>query len=253
MAEDTTDDSGIVRAVVRAVNILQSFENSSGSMSVAEIQKKVALSRPTLYRLLDTLVSTGMLFAEGEPQRFRLGRGAARLGQMWAAQFDIQATAKPILDRLRDVTGETCGLFKLQDGHQYCIMESKSKHPLAMSRGIGELMDGFHGASGKAMLAWLPQDVAMPLLTASFDPSEINRIKDELANIVKNGFAMSHGAVFDGATSIAAPVFAEKNHVFGSLAIFGPDARLKEGTMSDAIDLVKSAAHDLSLQLGANA
>ena len=41
-------------------------------MSVLEIQKKVPLSRPTLYRLLQTLAAKGLVRAEGEPQRFAL-------------------------------------------------------------------------------------------------------------------------------------------------------------------------------------
>lgn len=252
MTVDNEDQGGGVRAVVRAIDILKSFEHAKGAMSVAEIQKHVPLSRPTLYRLIDTLISTGMLFSEGEPQRLRLGRVAARLGQLWASQFDVGAVAKPILDELRDRTGESCGLFKIQNDRQYCILESRSRHQLTMTRGIGELMDGFHGASGKAILAWMPTDEALRIAKESSPKGSKPITKKELQTVRDVGYALSKGAILKGATSVAAPVFDRSGHVFGSLAVFGPDARLKNGALTKATEMVKSAAKEMSTQFGAS-
>lgn len=251
MAADEEDQGGAVRAVVRAIDILKSFEGANGAMSVAEIQKRVPLSRPTLYRLIDTLIGTGMLFAEGEPQRLRLGRTAARLGQMWASQFEVSAVAKPILDELRDATGESCGLFKIQNDRQFCILESRSRHPLAMTRGIGELMDGFHGASGKAILAWMPPAEATRIATESSPPGAKPISRKDLQVVRDAGYALSQSAIFKGATSVAAPVFDMGTHVYGSLAVFGPGARLTDRALAKATDMVRAAAAELSAQFGA--
>jgi len=251
MAAEDEDQGGSVRAVVRAIDILKSFDGSNGAMSVAEIQKRVPLSRPTLYRLIDTLISTGMLFAEGEPQRLRLGRTAARLGQIWASQFEVSAVAKPILDELRDATGESCGLFKIQNDRQFCIIESRSRHPLSMSRGVGELMDGFHGASGKAILAWLPLAEASRIATESSPPGSKPIARKELQVVRDAGFALSQSAIYKGATSVAAPVFDMGAHVYGSLAVFGPAARLSDRALTKATELVRAAAEELSAQFGA--
>jgi DNA-binding IclR family transcriptional regulator len=251
MTAEDDDQGGSVRAVVRAIDILKSFEDANGALSVAEIQNRVPLSRPTLYRLIDTLISTGMLFSEGEPQRLRLGRTAARLGQLWAAQFEIDAVAKPILDELRDATGESCGLFKIQNDRQYCILESRSRHPLAMTRGTGELLDGFHGASGKAILAWMPTTEALRIATESSPKGSKPITKKELQIVHENGYALSQSAIFKGATSVAAPVFDMGTHIFGSLAVFGPEARLTGTTLKRATELVRAAAQELSAQFGA--
>lgn len=253
MAADDEDQAGSVRAVVRAIDILKSFDGANGAMSVAEIQKRVPLSRPTLYRLIDTLIGTGMLFSEGEPQRLRLGRTSARLGQLWAAQFEIDAVAKPILDRLRDVTGESCGLFKIQSDRQFCILESRSRNPLAMTRGIGELMDGFHGASGKAILAWMPPAEAARIAAESSPKGAKPITRKELQGIHEAGFALSQSAIFKGATSVAAPVFDMGTHVFGSLAVFGPAARLSDKALTRTTQLVRETALELSAQFGAAA
>src|SRR6266849_4173336 len=99
-----------VRAVERAIEILQSFSVGKPSMSVVELQKTVRLSRPTLYRLLHTLVAKGLVRADGEPQRFTLDHGVAQLAHVWMSALDASNAAGPIISRLRDQTGETSAL-----------------------------------------------------------------------------------------------------------------------------------------------
>ncbi len=220
-------------------------------LSVAEIRKIVPLSRPTLYRLLETLVATDMLHAEGNPQRFRLGRAIAVLGRAWSEQLEIDALARPIVDELRDSTGETCGLFEIRNGQQFCVLESKSRHALSMSRGVRALDDGFHGASGIAILAWLDPEDAVNL-ARSTSPAGLPPISlEELTKARKAGFAISHGAIFKGATSIAAPVFDASGKLYGSLALFGPEARIRDEGLDKHIALIRDAARRLSNELGA--
>lgn len=251
MASDDENQIGIVRAVVRAIDILKAFDGATGPLGIPELTKATGLSRPTLYRLLDTLVSCDMLRSEGEPQRFRIGRFAARLGQVWAAQLEIGTLARPILEPLRDGTGETSALFVLRDGRQYCVVECQSRQALAMSRGIGELNDGFHGASGKAILAWLEPERAHQILKASWKPGMTKVSAEELAAVKNAGYAISHGAVFKGALSIAAPVFDRTGAVIGSLGLFGPEARMNSETLAATVETVVESAKRLSLELGA--
>lgn len=252
MSDEGLDQGGgSVRAVLRAVDILKSFAGAPGPLSVADIRRSVPLSRPTLYRLLDTLVAAEMLHVEGQPQRFRLGRMVALLGRSWADQLAIDAVARPIMDDLRDRSGETCSLFELREGRQFCVLESKSRQALSMSRGIGELTDGFHGASGIAILAWLDPAHATELLRRTNPQDREPITAAELTATRSDGFAISHGAIYKGAASIAAPVFDRNGQVFGSLALFGPEARIRDEGMDEQIRMLREAAARLSAELGA--
>src|SRR3978361_1097808 len=104
-----------VRAVDRAIAILQCFTPDQPALSVIDIQKRVALSRPTLYRLLQTLAQRDLILAEGDPQRFRLSHGVMALSHVWLKGLDVVALARSIVEGLRDLTGETAALFKLQE------------------------------------------------------------------------------------------------------------------------------------------
>ena len=169
-------DTGLasVRAVDRAIAILQCFTPDQPSMSVIEIQKRVGLSRPTLYRLLHTLASRELIDAEGDPQRFKLAHGVMKLSHVWLNGLDVVATARPIVESLRDQTGETAALFKLQDDLSICILEFASRHVLSISRGVGHSLKIAQGSTGKAMLAFLePQRQAeIPVGHAGQCPAE---------------------------------------------------------------------------------
>src|SRR5215472_15727056 len=104
-----------VRAVARAIDILECFSREKPWMSVHEIQRRVSLSRPTLYRLLETLIAKGLVRVEGDPQRFALDFGIGRLAHKWIAGIDVVPLARPILEALRNATKETTALF-LQRG-----------------------------------------------------------------------------------------------------------------------------------------
>lgn len=250
MAEDQEEGGANVRAVTRAIDILKSFDGATHPLSVAEIRRRVPLSRPTLYRLLDTLVAGQMLHVEGDPQRYRLGRTIAMLGRSWIVGSEVDVLARPILEELRDRTGESCALFELRHGRQFCIAEVRSRHALGMSRGVGELSDGFHGASGIAILAWLPSAEALRLAAIATPPDVPAITQDDLLAAREKGFAVSHGAIFKGAASIAAPVFGQTGEVFGSLGLFGPGARMND-TLDEMAELVRVAAAALSAEIGA--
>jgi ribose transport system substrate-binding protein len=49
------------RSVVRACDILKCFESARDPLGLAEVADRTALSKPTAYRILSTLVTEGMI------------------------------------------------------------------------------------------------------------------------------------------------------------------------------------------------
>lgn len=243
------DGISTVRAVDRAIAILRSFTVETPSMSVIEIQQRVGLSRPTLYRLLQTLGASGMIEAEGDPQRFRLAAGVMQLAHTWLSGLSVVDAARPIIDRLREETGETAALFLMRGHERLCVLEQKSRHVLAISRGIGDTGPLVKGASGKAILAFMSDAQRSGALEQVTDPiqSDLARV---LEQIHRDGFALSRGEVFAGAVALAAPIFDHAGDVVGSIGVFGPSARVTGLMIPDLAARVVAAAEHLSTQLG---
>jgi DNA-binding IclR family transcriptional regulator len=252
-----TDDAGTkgegaastVRAVDRAIAILQCFTADKPALSVLEIQRRVGLSRPTLYRLLQTLAATGLVKSEGDPQRFRLSHGVMELAHVWLAGLDKVDAARPILEQLREDTGETAALFVLREQKRICVLELESHHALTIARGVGDTGDITLGASGKAILAFLDAGRREDIL-AQIAKSRRAELTKALEVVRSRGFATSHGEVFVGAVALAAPTFNHNGEVAGCLGVFGPKARVKDSDIPRFGALVARAANAVSLQFG---
>jgi DNA-binding IclR family transcriptional regulator len=250
MSRPLTKKPKKVRAVERAVDILQSFSADQPLMSVVELQKRVRLSRPTLYRLLDTLAGKGLIRPVGAPQRYTLDHGVAKLAHVWFSNIDAGQVARPLIEQLWAETNETAALFVLRGDRRLCVMELASRQALAISRGVGETEHIARGASGKAILAFMPPADAERLTRTAPREVDRKRLARDLARVRDTGHAISHGEVFVGALAIAAPYFDHTGRVAGSLGLFGPAARIDEGTAQRYVQLVVAAAHRLSAELG---
>jgi DNA-binding IclR family transcriptional regulator len=239
-----------VRAVDRAIAILQCFTADKPALSVLEIQKRVGLSRPTLYRLLQTLAASGLIKAEGDPQRFRLAHGVMELAHVWLAGLDKVDVARPVLEQLREATGETAALFVLREQKRICVLELESHHALTIARGVGDTGDITLGASGKAILAYLDEkrrDAILDQVTNKARRAELTRA---LEVVRSRGYAVSYGEVFVGAVALAAPTFNHNGEVAGCLGVFGPRARVKDTDIPRLGALVIQAANTISEQFG---
>lgn len=239
-----------VRAVERALDILHVFSADRPSMSVLEIQQRVPLSRPTLYRLLHTLAAKGLVRASGEPQRFSLDHGVGRLASNWMAGIDPIRAGQPLVQRLREGTNETAALFILRGDQRLCVLEIAAPHFLKISRGVGETEHISSGASGKAILAFMTADEVEPILRTLPKTTDRQRLLQALERIRRDGFAISRAEVFAGAIAIAAPYFDHASRVAGSVGVFGPQARLDQSWEKEAIRLVQQTARELSAALG---
>jgi DNA-binding IclR family transcriptional regulator len=242
-----------VRAVDRAIEILKCFSIEKPSMSVVEIQKKVRLSRPTLYRLLHTLAENGLVRADGDPQRFALDHGVAKLGQIWMSALDMTSVAKPIVTRLRDLTGETAALYILRGNLRTCILEMTSQHILSITQEVGRSEHVGRGASGKAILAFMSEESAALAVQGLPQGMDRKRLLEDVAKIRKNGFAVSRGELVVGAVAVAAPFFDHTGGVAGSIRVAGPQARINEDWISRSVKLLVAGASELSVALGSTA
>jgi DNA-binding IclR family transcriptional regulator len=250
MAPKRGDKMQNVRAVDRAIEILQCFTPEKPSMSVIDIQERVPLSRPTLYRLLQTLASKGLIRAFGDPQRFSLDYGVGRLAHNWMAGIDKINAGRPIVERLREITDETAALFILRGDQRLCVMEMAAPHFLKISRGVGETEHISSGASGKAILAFMSPDAIEPILQTLPKSVDRKRLLSSLDTVRSEGFAVSRGEVFVGAIAIAAPYFDHSHRVVGSIGVFGPQARLDDTWEKMAVRGVIDCSRELSAALG---
>lgn len=131
-----------------------------------------------------------------------------------------------MMRRLWEKTGETVALFIPQGGYRICVAEIPSAQPLSFKCGVGFREKVMVGASGRAILANMP-DASKHLMGEHVtSPGADAGYEKELARIRERGYAVSKDELLQGAVAVAAPFFNGSDQVAGSLAVFGPGARL---------------------------
>ncbi len=249
-ADEDSDDKaqGSVRAVDRALDILLAFRPEDDALTAGELQKRVDLSRATLYRLIHTLERKQFLIASGDPQRFRLGPSVAQLAHAWGARLDLGAVAAPMMRKVWQETGETVALFVHEGVYRVCIAEMPSAQALSYRRGVGYREKLALGASGRAILALMgeaEQEGCAP------DPkSDVKKYRRELELIRERGYAISKNELIQGAVAVAAPFFNGAGRVSGAMGVFGPTARLSDAQIAKFGKLLVREAAQLSKALG---
>src|SRR3954462_3410441 len=167
-----------VRSVERAIDVLTSFGADRTTLEIADLQRSTGLSRPTLYRLLQTLETKGFIHSHGNPMRFELGPAVHRLAHAWDRSFPVVSISRPALEGLWKSTGETVALMLASSAlERTCAIELKSPHPISFSRGTGYSDPMHRGASGRALLAFLPNPEQAPALAKA----EPVKAREELA------------------------------------------------------------------------
>ena len=246
--QDKTNEG--VRAVERALDVLMSFSPGSGDLLVSDLVKLVGLSRPTLYRLLNTLEMKGFVTSTGDPQRFRLGPAIARIAHVWSRSVDLVEVARGVMHEAWLRTVETVALFVPRDDMRLCIAEMPSPQAISFRRGVGYSEKLVRGASGRAILAFTSLSKDRLEAYATGTNVDMEWLRDRLDETRSRGYAMGHNELIQGAYAVAAPFFDATGAVAGSLGVFGPDARLTESRVKEIGLMLRDMATRITRDLG---
>ena len=159
-----------IQSVDRAITLLEAIAEAGGECSLTELSHRTHLNISTCHHLLSTLVQRGYVAKVPVRRSYALG---ARILYLCNAslQVDLPARAAPFIERINEKTGETVHLAVLQGDAMMKIAKRESRHPVRVDTGTLGKSDAPHAtATGKAMLAWLPEDDMRRVLVQGPDP-----------------------------------------------------------------------------------
>jgi len=247
------------RALEKALDMLFSFQPDAPEQSLFQISRGLRFPPSTTRRLLKTMMSRRLVQQDPMTKLYRLGPGVFYLASVAKEGLDARRIALPVMERLRDATGENTTLHELRDGKRVCVEKVESTQVLRDTVLIGDQFPAHCGASGKVLLAHLPAEEIKKYLTSTkplvaltartiTDPQKLSA---ELGRIRRRGFAFSCGErVMDGLCAISAPIFDYDGKVRYSLTITLTPFRLRTKGRDKLARLVIQSAEDISVRFG---
>jgi DNA-binding IclR family transcriptional regulator len=179
------------------------------------------------------------------------------LGTMATNQVDWIDRVKPYLQELTDRSGETTHLAVLNDGQVLYVDKVESPRSLRMPSQVGRRLPVHCTGVGKALIAYLPDEVLQGLVKrrglASFTANTITALgalQAELARIRERGFAVDNEEIEEGLVCIGAAVRDQTAHVVAAISIAGPSSRLRPETIDEQAVNVVELANAMSATLG---
>jgi DNA-binding IclR family transcriptional regulator len=246
-------------AVRRALGILEALVEPSASgqpVTLAELAKLTGLNKATLLRLSEPLQDAGLVSRDAQG-RFGLGVGALRLGEAYLAGVDLRSAARPVLEELVAESGETAHLVVFDEPFVVYVDKVDSTSAVRMHSRIGGRMPLYCTAAGKAMLAWLPDDIVDRVLSLPTPPrtehtlTTAAAVRENLAVIRQRGWSMDDVENEPDIRCVGAAIFDRAGAVVAACSLSGPDQRITPSRAQELGPRVRSAADAIGRRLGA--
>jgi DNA-binding IclR family transcriptional regulator len=221
-----------------------------------EISERLRLPPSTSYRILAYLKKYGYVHHRHEDNRYFLGFHLLRLAESVVEGTDAAEICLPFLEDLHYET-EEISFFALRSGN-YCVAIEICGHiNTRINVGRGEIMPMHCAASGKAVLAFLPERERVRIMGEldfkAYTPhtnTNPDNLKRELDDIYRTGAAYNIQGLHKGFSAVATPVFNNRNEVIGSIALVGASVDLDKAQLEEYAGLLIDASSNITSKLG---
>lgn len=240
---------------IRILEVLTGFPDGIGQSYLAEI---LALPKPTTYRLLRSLVETGMVeHVDIGAGYYTLGPRFASLVYAGASRDWIASVSQPLLKDLSLQTDQACFIAKLSGDRIQSVAMTAPENSVRAYVLPGRDIALHAGASAKAILAFQPESFVttllppvLPRLTeATIESREV--LMAELRRARAEGVAYCRNEDFDGFGGIAVPILVPGQAVLYAICLTGTVASLFNGERQDNEARLRSFAARLATAIKA--
>src|SRR3954447_4680809 len=199
-----------VQSVDRAITILEVLARE-GEVSVTEIAARLGVHKSTAFRLLATLETHRLVEQVNDRGRYRLGVGNLRLAGATTARLDVVSEARPLTRQLAADTGETVNITVRSEESALYLDQVAGSSALQSHNWVGQRIPLHATSNGKVLLSELSSEEfkaalrELPRLTDQ-TVTKRRRLRDELADVRRQGYALAVDELETGLTAAAAPI-----------------------------------------------
>jgi DNA-binding IclR family transcriptional regulator len=224
-----------VEAVQRAVAVLDVLAEERADLGTNEIARRTGINVSSVSRLLATLAHAQLVQHIRSTGRYRLGMRILQLASVAREHLDIRAVARPHLEDLAGLTGETTTL-SLPGEHEVLTVDFAQSAALVLSvASIGRNSVPHATAVGKVFLAWGGR---MPADLAAFTPRTVtdrSALAQEVERVRARGWAQAVGEREKQLNGVAVPVLDSAEQLVAILGVQGPSTRFTQRAMRTAV------------------
>ena len=207
----------------RVLAVLDSFTPTSSVLGVTDIARRSGLAVSTAHRLVAELEEWGAL-SRRHDGRYEVGRKLWQLGLLAPVHRELREVALPHMQDVLAATGENVHLAVRDDLEALYVERIHGNRAVPVVSGTGVRLPLHATGVGKVLLAHAPAGLQERALR-SLDPvtphtvTDPDRLRQQLGEVRRRGYARTAGEMTLGADSIAVPVRDARGRTRAALGI----------------------------------
>lgn len=226
----------------RLLAVLEQIARSH-PVGVRELARVMSIEKSAVQRAVTTLAEAGWIRpASDAASGWELSARVLHVAHLAHGSNSLRQRAQPVLDSLRDATGETAYLA-IPDLDGFVVVEvAESRQSLRMVVPLGSSLPPDDTATLAAVLPYLTPDQRSQLL-GEVPP---DRFRQALRKSMEAGYAVGENLRDENSITIAAPVFGSHGEAIGAISVCAVRARTSPEQQASIGELLLEKQHELS-------
>lgn len=198
-------------AIQKCLLILSIFTLDKAQFSIKEICEQLNFNLSTTYRILTTLEEYGYV-SRLKNKDYVVGTQALYLSAIYTQSNHLEQI-RPIVDRIRDMSGETASFFVEEEDKRICLYRAHSRDEIRHNIEQGSRLKLNQGASGRIILAYGKRK---------------NDKQGFYKDIRDKGYYLSINEHNAALFALAVPVVSNSDKFVGAIVVSGPISRFND-------------------------
>lgn len=217
-----------VHGVERAFDLLEALDRIGRPLTLTEISRKLRIPKSSAYYLIQTLIVRGYMRRVPGSRQYGSGLRIFDFHGLSSLKGELKHVCAQYIRGLSSALRMTVQVAVLEAGEGVII--DKADWPIDVWGGswVGRHFDLHCTAQGKALIAWLTGEEIDRLFLnpklarfTSRTITTLDKLKEHLAEVRKQGFALNDEEHILGIRALAAPVFNHLGSVAASVSMRG--------------------------------
>ncbi len=251
----TLNPSHVNKSSVNVLKVLSVFAQHNAEFGVADISRKLDISKNMAFRALKTLVEEGFLVRDASGSRYILGFRMLELLNPDFDDPDIQTLCREFMQKMHAVSGLTVAL-QIPVGFSHITIDGiESRRGKVLARVVRGISVPLHVSPGsRAILSFL-KDEEIDSYIQQHQPLEAytentitdpEKLWDDIKLVRDSGYALGYQDHFLGVNGVAFPVLDIEQRPHGAITVVGPIEVISHEKFMLLIPQLKKIADELN-------
>lgn len=252
----TANEHEPVRAIRKACALLDLLTEAKRPLSLGELTDLSGWAKSTVYGLLSSMRSCGLVEQDAESGRYALGVRLFEYGSAVQSTRNIIALSREPMERLVNATNESASLSMLDRGEALVLSHAEADSGFHIVSETGAHLPAFCTAQGKVLLSSLSNtairrifETQAQMFTPHTAPSA-DALVSEIQTVREKGYAIENGEFKIGVRGVAAPIRDHTGAIRYAVGLIGMFRRVDSDEFRTATAEVLKTAAALSEALG---